>query len=63
MNEKLMPLVTQLVGADRILYASDYPHWDARFPESVRMIQNRGDLPDAAKTKILGENATRFYRF
>ena len=61
-DEKLMPLVSQVIGADRILYASDYPHWDARFPESVTMIKNRSDLPDAAKTKILGENATRFYR-
>ena len=43
------------------LLVIDAPHWDARFPESVSMIRNRGDLTERAKSKILGENAARPY--
>ncbi len=60
-DEKGVPLAAETVGADRILYASDYPHWDASFPESVSMVKKRTDLSDSAKKKILGENAGRFY--
>jgi uncharacterized protein len=51
----------QTVGEDRVLYASDYPHWDARFPDSVRLIRQREDLSEAAKRKILGANAAKLY--
>jgi predicted TIM-barrel fold metal-dependent hydrolase len=51
----------KMPAEDRILSASEYPHWDARFPESGSMIRERGGLSDAAKNKILGENAARLY--
>jgi predicted TIM-barrel fold metal-dependent hydrolase len=60
-DEKGIPLVVQAVGEDRILYASDYPHWDARFPDSVRLIRQREDLSETAKQKILGANAAHLY--
>jgi uncharacterized protein len=60
-DEKGVPLAAEVVGADRILYASDYPHWDARFPQSVAMIRKRGDLSASAKHEILGANAARLY--
>jgi len=50
------------LGADRIMYASDYPHWDSGFPDTVAPIRARPDLGDDAKAAILGETATRFYR-
>jgi uncharacterized protein len=60
-DEKGIPLVVQAVGEDRILYASDYPHWDARFPDSVRLIRQREDLSETAKQKILGATAAHLY--
>lgn len=60
-DESVLPLAVEVVGEDRIFYASDYPHWDARYPESVSIIRNRTDLSESAKNKILGENAGRFY--
>jgi len=60
-DEKMVGTVVDLVGADRIMYASDYPHWDMTYPESAALIQKRGDLSDEAKRKILVENALRFY--
>jgi predicted TIM-barrel fold metal-dependent hydrolase len=47
-------IIEMLGGADRLLYASDYPHSDYDVPTAI------GDLPglsDADKRKILGANA------
>jgi predicted TIM-barrel fold metal-dependent hydrolase len=59
-DEETLPEVVAHVGADRILYASDYAHWDSSFPDSVRLIAERDGLSDAAKAQILGGNAARF---
>ena len=46
---------------DNILYASDYPHWDSEWPHTVDELMKRDDLNARVKTKILGQNALRFY--
>ncbi len=46
---------------DKLIYASDYPHFDGRFPDSVRLIAEREGLSDAVKNKIFSENARRLY--
>jgi predicted TIM-barrel fold metal-dependent hydrolase len=61
-DEKIIPGVIQAMGDDTLVFASDYPHPDGIFPGAVREIQERGDIPDASKDKILGENAVRLYR-
>jgi predicted TIM-barrel fold metal-dependent hydrolase len=61
-DERAIRWVVDSVGADKIIYASDYPHWDAEFPDSVRKIAERSDLSDEARRKILGENAAAFFR-
>ncbi len=60
-DETTLEYVVELLGEDRIVYASDYPHFDGRFPDSVRFIAERDRLPESAKKKILGENARRLY--
>ncbi len=37
--------------------ATDYPHYDSRFPHTVSGIRERGDLTDKQKDMIVGENA------
>jgi uncharacterized protein len=59
-DEEMLPDVVARVGEDRILYASDYAHWDSNFPNSVRYIADNAALSDTAKAKILGGNAARF---
>ncbi len=62
-NEKTLPDVVRHVGDDLPMYASDYPHGDSKFPETVRLLRGREDVTSAAKEKILGLNAARFYKF
>jgi predicted TIM-barrel fold metal-dependent hydrolase len=52
----------KLVGADRIIWASDFPHPDAKYPGTVKeLIENTQSLTDAQKTRIYGENARELY--
>jgi predicted TIM-barrel fold metal-dependent hydrolase len=46
--------------ADNLCFASDYPHFDAPYPGAVDAVRDRG-LGSALQTKLLGENALRFY--
>lgn len=51
------------VGADRIIWASDYPHPDAKFPGTVdELLENIGDLAPDAQHDIAWRNAQRLYR-
>jgi len=54
-------LVIQLMGDEKIVYASDYYHWDCAFPDTVKLIAERNDISDASKRRILGENAKSMY--
>ncbi len=49
------------LGAHSVVFASDYPHWDAEFPDSVTAITGRDDLDDSQKTAVLAGNAARVY--
>jgi predicted TIM-barrel fold metal-dependent hydrolase len=49
------------IGEDSVVFASDYPHTDSSWPESVRIMRARQDISETAKRKILGENALRLY--
>lgn len=60
-DEFLIPAVVDAVGPDALIFSSDYPHTDGSFPNSVRSLRERGDLPEDVKKKILGENAARFF--
>jgi predicted TIM-barrel fold metal-dependent hydrolase len=61
-EEKSLAWVTESLGRDAILYASDYPHWDCEFPNSVRAISERGELDDDTKKAILHDNAQRLFQ-
>ncbi len=61
-DEPLLPQALAYVGADRIMYASDFPHWDHSYPKSVKELADRPDLSDEDKRKVLAANARTFYR-
>jgi predicted TIM-barrel fold metal-dependent hydrolase len=61
-DETTLPALAPVIGADRIVWASDYPHLDATFPGVVRELEEGLQrLPPADQTKIRGENAARLY--
>ena len=52
---------TARIGAGRLLWASDYPHWDTSWPHSVQHFWERKDISEAHKRQIFGENPARLY--
>jgi predicted TIM-barrel fold metal-dependent hydrolase len=60
-DEWLLPPAVRLVGERQIVYASDFPHWDHSYPESLDELRRRGDLTETQKRLILGDNARRLY--
>ena len=62
-EESALPLVIEQFGDECMMYASDYPHWDTDWPNTVKHVVERKDIPDKTKQKILADNAKAFYRF
>lgn len=60
-GERMIPIVAQMIGEGQLLYASDYPHWDSDWPDTVTTLRDRSDLSDSLKARILSENARGFY--
>jgi uncharacterized protein len=56
-DEAMLPVVIEAFGDDLILFGSDYPHADSKFPDSVKFIRERPDVSDASKEKIFGNGA------
>ena len=48
------------LGADQIVFSTDYPHGDSRWPDSVDAFLEL-PLSDEEKRKILWDNCARFY--
>ena len=54
---------SKFVGADRIVWASDYPHPDAKIPGVVDELEEATDgLSEDQRRMIFGENAVRLYK-
>jgi predicted TIM-barrel fold metal-dependent hydrolase len=61
-NDPTLPRVYDLIGADRILWASDFPHSDAVYPGSVKALEETiAPLPATVKDAIRGANAIAAY--
>jgi predicted TIM-barrel fold metal-dependent hydrolase len=56
----MLPAVIAAAGDQCIMYASDYPHGDSKWPNTVKQIR-AAEIPKEAKEKILGANAARLY--
>ncbi len=63
LEESTVPYVIQRIGADKLLYSSDYPHWDTSWPNTVKMFKGRDDISDADKQKIAWDSPQKFYGF
>jgi len=62
-DETTLPLLAPMIGEDRIIWGSDYPHLDATFPGVVdELDEHLLKLPLSAQDKIRGANAAALYR-
>jgi predicted TIM-barrel fold metal-dependent hydrolase len=60
-DERGIAHVVNELGEDVVVYASDYYHWDCKFPDTVKIITERTDLGDGAKRKLFTDNPRRLY--
>ena len=60
-DENLLWTVVETIGDENILFATDFPHPDARYPHAVDEFLDLPRVSAATKGKILWENAARFY--
>ncbi|HEY7557000.1 MAG TPA: amidohydrolase family protein [Candidatus Binatia bacterium] len=60
-GEIMLPAVIAACGDQCIMYASDYPHGDSKWPETVSRIRSAG-FSEITEKRILGENAARLYK-
>jgi uncharacterized protein len=61
-GEDLFNFVTNVLGDDVLMYASDYPHSECQFPNSVDNVARWSSLKPDTKRKLLWDNAARFYK-
>jgi hypothetical protein len=57
-----LALAADLVGADRVLWASDWPHQDGAWPDPIAVLRDRTDLTDTQKRLMLVDGPARFFR-
>lgn len=62
-DEKMLPYVFDSVSDDIVCYSSDYCHFDCAFPDSVSILEERGDLSDPLKGRLFAKNAAKLYGF
>ena len=61
-GEHTAPLLAEFVGPDTFIWASDFPHSDAKYPGVVDELRERTEaMEPSARTKLLGLNALRLY--
>jgi predicted TIM-barrel fold metal-dependent hydrolase len=61
-DEAALPQVVDALGDGCIMYASDYPHGDSKWPNTVSALRSIPGLTEQAQERILGTNAARFYQ-
>jgi predicted TIM-barrel fold metal-dependent hydrolase len=59
-GERLTNSVIDLLGEEVLMYASDYPHGESWFPESVTTVLG-WNMSSERKRKLFWDNALRFY--
>ena len=61
-DESITAQIIEHLGADYVIWASDYPHLDASFNVVGQLRARIARLPADAQRKVLGLNAQRFYK-
>jgi len=59
-GEGLTNAVMDLVGDDVLMYASDYPHGESHFPETVKLAM-AWNMSEERRRKLMWDNAVKLY--
>jgi predicted TIM-barrel fold metal-dependent hydrolase len=62
-NDRAGVLTTPLYGAERFLWASDYPHGNTTWPDSKQIVEQQFEgISDEIKRKLTRQNAIDLYK-
>ena len=62
-DEPGVPYYVEMYGDDTLLWASDYPHPDASYPNAASGFLELENITSETKRKVLWDNPVRFYGF
>jgi uncharacterized protein len=61
-GEHTMGAMARLAGADNLIWASDFPHSDAKYPGVIdELREHTEDMEPSDRAKLFGQNAARLY--
>ena len=61
-GEDMFNAITRFLGDDVLMYASDYPHSECQFPNSIDNILAWTSLTPETRKRLLWDNASRFFK-
>jgi predicted TIM-barrel fold metal-dependent hydrolase len=62
-DEDLLFQVIEVLGDRNVLFATDFPHPDAKYPNAVKQFMELPRVSTDEKRRILWDNALMFYGF
>ncbi|MGE0383168.1 MAG: amidohydrolase family protein [Gammaproteobacteria bacterium] len=62
-DEDLLFQVVEVLGDRNVVFSTDFPHPDSKYPNAVNRFMRIPKVDDATKRKILWDNALAFYGF
>jgi predicted TIM-barrel fold metal-dependent hydrolase len=60
-GQEMARMVTELMGDHILMFGSDYPHSESRFPDSVDQVTGWEQLNEEQRRKMLWDNPVRFF--
>ena len=61
-GEAITRMVTELMGDHMLMFGSDYPHAESRFPRSADIVLGWDSIDEGRMRKLMWENAARCFR-
>jgi len=54
-------MCNELLGDGVLMFGSDYPHAESRFPDSVNLVDGWDNIPAPSQQKLFWDNAVRIF--
>ena len=62
-DEQLLEPTARIIGSDRIIWGSDFPHPDAFYPGILDILRSSlANMSEKDQENIIARNAQRFYK-